>query len=374
MKRFIFIFVSLLASSIAFAQAEDQELINQENIQTKTEDGIRIKDLARIEGIRSNQLLGYGIVVGLQGTGDQRSKLALKSMQHLLTNLGQEPTGSLEFKNVAAVLVTAEIPPFAKKGDRVSVVVSSIGDAKSLEGGVLVQTLLQAGNGDVYAVAQGALLSASHEKKQADQPRNVAVVPSGALIEKDLAENSLANRQIRIQLKDFDFTTLTRLHLAIASLQEKEVASGSEAWKDTKVGIEGGSVVITMPEKFEPIPLLSKIENLRVKPSYKARVVINQRTGTVVFGGEIQIDKVAISRPVTEKGQYRLKKQEAYQGIYVRSPNTVNQNDSVYNIEASSVDELTKALNQLGVTVSDIISILEALRDSGALHAEVVVL
>ena len=129
-----------------------------------------------------------------------------------------------------------------------------------------------------------------------------------------------------------------------------------------------------MPEKFEPIPLLSKIENLKVKPSYKARVVINQRTGTVVFGGEIQIDKVAISRPVTEKGQYRLKRQEAYQGIYVRSPNNVNQNDSVYNIEASSVDELTKALNQLGVTVNDIISILEALRDSGALHAEVVVL
>lgn len=374
MKRFIFIIVSLLVSSIVFGQAEEQEPINEENLHTKIEEGIRIKDLARIEGIRSNQLLGYGIVVGLQGTGDQRSKLALKSMQHLLANLGQEPTGSLEFKNVAAVLVTAEIPPFAKKGDRVSVVVSSIGDAKSLEGGVLVQTLLQAGNGDVYAVAQGALLSANHEKKQADQPRNVAVVPSGALIEKDLSENSLANRQIRIQLKDFDFTTLTRLHSAIASLQEKEVASGSEAWKDTKVGIEGGSVVITMPEKFEPIPLLSKIENLKVKPSYKARVVINQRTGTVVFGGEIQIDKVAISRPVTEKGQYRLKRQEAYQGIYVRSPNNVNQNDSVYNIEASSVDELTKALNQLGVTVNDIISILEALRDSGALHAEVVVL
>ncbi|MBW7856913.1 MAG: flagellar basal body P-ring protein FlgI [Leptonema sp. (in: Bacteria)] len=374
MKRFIFIFVSLLASSIVFGQVEDQEPIDQENIQTKIEEGIRIKDLARIEGIRSNQLLGYGIVVGLQGTGDQRSKLALKSMQHLLTNLGQEPTGSLEFKNVAAVLVTAEIPPFAKKGDRVSVVVSSIGDAKSLEGGVLVQTLLQAGNGDVYAVAQGALLSASHEKKQVDQPRNVAVVPSGALIEKDLTENTLANRQIRIQLKDFDFTTLTRLHSAITSLQDQETKSGSEAWKDTKVGIEGGSVVITMPEKFEPVPLLSKIENLKVKPSYKARVVINQRTGTVVFGGEIQIDKVAISRPVTDKGQYRLKRQEAYQGIYVRSPNTVNQNDSVYNIEASSVDELTKALNQLGVTVSDIISILEALRDSGALHAEVVVL
>jgi flagellar P-ring protein precursor FlgI len=332
------------------------------------EKGIRIKDLARIDGVRSNQLLGYGIVIGLQGTGDQRSKLALRSMQNLLANLGQDASSNLELKNVAAVLVTAEIPPFAKKGDRITVVVSSIGDAKSLDGGVLVQTPLQAGNGELYAVAQGPLLSAAREGRSNDSPKNVAVVPGGALIEKDLRETTLADRRLRVQLRDFDFTTLSRVHQAILPLTQEEALKGMEA------KIEGGSVLVTLPENVEPIGLLSRIENLRVQPSYKARVVINQRTGTIVFGGDVRIDPVAVSRPPTGNGRFRLQRQEAYQGIYVRSPGGQQKDETVQHIEASSVAELVAALNKLGAGVRDIISILEALRDSGALHAEVVIL
>ncbi|EHQ04933.1 flagellar basal body P-ring protein FlgI [Leptonema illini] len=332
------------------------------------EKGIRIKDLARIDGVRSNQLLGYGIVIGLQGTGDQRSKLALRSMQNLLANLGQDASSNLELKNVAAVLVTAEIPPFAKKGDRITVVVSSIGDAKSLDGGVLVQTPLQAGNGELYAVAQGPLLSAAREGRSNDSPKNVAVVPGGALIEKDLRETTLADRRLRVQLRDFDFTTLSRVHQAILPLTQEETLKGMEA------KIEGGSVLVTLPENVEPIGLLSRIENLRVQPSYKARVVINQRTGTIVFGGDVRIDPVAVSRPPSGNGRFRLQRQEAYQGIYVRSPGGQQKDETVQQIEASSVAELVGALNKLGAGVRDIISILEALRDSGALHAEVVIL
>ena len=330
--------------------------------------GIRIKDLARIDGVRSNQLLGYGIVIGLQGTGDQRSKLALRSMQNLLANLGQDTSSNLELKNVAAVLVTAEIPPFAKKGDRITVVVSSIGDAKSLDGGVLVQTPLQAGNGELYAVAQGPLLSAAREGRSNDSPKNVAVVPGGALIEKDLRETTLADRRLRVQLRDFDFTTLSRVHQAILPLTQEETLKGMEA------KIEGGSVLVTLPENVEPIGLLSRIENLRVQPSYRARVVINQRTGTIVFGGDVRIDPVAVSRPPSDNGRFRLQRQEAYQGIYVRSPGGQQKDETVQQIEASSVAELVAALNKLGAGVRDIISILEALRDSGALHAEVVIL
>lgn len=347
----------------------ERRAVDDKTAETPSEDkGIRIKDLARIDGVRSNQLLGYGIVIGLQGTGDQRSKLALRSMQNLLANLGQDASSNLELKNVAAVLVTAEIPPFAKKGDRITVVVSSIGDAKSLDGGVLVQTPLQAGNGELYAVAQGPLLSAAREGRSNDSPKNVAVVPGGALIEKDLRETTLADRRLRVQLRDFDFTTLSRVHQAILPLTQEETLKGMEA------KIEGGSVLVTLPENVEPIGLLSRIENLRVQPSYKARVVINQRTGTIVFGGDVRIDPVAVSRPPSGNGRFRLQRQEAYQGIYVRSPGGQQKDETVQHIEASSVAELVAALNKLGAGVRDIISILEALRDSGALHAEVVIL
>lgn len=347
----------------------ERRAVDDKSVETSSEEkGIRIKDLARIDGVRSNQLLGYGIVIGLQGTGDQRSKLALRSMQNLLANLGQDASSNLELKNVAAVLVTAEIPPFAKKGDRITVVVSSIGDAKSLDGGVLVQTPLQAGNGELYAVAQGPLLSAAREGRSNDSPKNVAVVPGGALIEKDLRETTLADRRLRVQLRDFDFTTLTRVHQAILPLTQEETLKGMEA------KIEGGSVLVTLPENVEPIGLLSRIENLRVQPSYKARVVINQRTGTIVFGGDVRIDPVAVSRPPSGNGRFRLQRQEAYQGIYVRSPGGQQKDETVQQIEASSVAELVAALNKLGAGVRDIISILEALRDSGALHAEVVIL
>lgn len=349
------------SSTIAPTAAETDE----EPGTQKKDEGIRLKDMARLEGVRSNQLLGYGLVIGLSGTGDTRSRLALRSLQNLLGNLGQTQTpASLELKNIAAVLVTAEIPPFARKGDRISVVVSSIGDAKSLDGGMLVQTPLLGGNNETYAVAQGPLMMGT-EARSSDSGKNLAVVPGGGLIEKDLKESSLSDRRFRVQLRDFDFTTLTRVLEAMEPV--KKDVPGLQA------AIEGGSVVVTLPEKVEAVPILARIESLRIKPSYKARIVINQKTGTVVFGGDVRIDPVAVTRGPGSK-ELKMKRQEAYQGIYVRSPGAAKEGEVVSQLQAGNVAELVDALNRLGAASREIISILESLRDSGALHAEVVIL
>lgn len=328
-----------------------------------SEEGVRLKDLARIQGVRTNQLLGYGIVVGLPGTGDSRSTLASTSIQNLLGNLGQTFSESeLRARNIAAVIVTAEIPPFARKGDRINVTVSSIGDAKSLENGVLIQTPLQAGNNQIYAVAQGVISATDRRMSQSDKGKTVGVVLNGAMVEKDLQEDLFQNREIRIQLRSFDFTTLDRVHKKVQS-----------TFPELKAAIDGSSVVITVPENQEPVAWIAKVEQLRVQPSYPARVVINERTGTIVMGGDIRVDPVAISR-----GGIQLQidaSREAYQGIYVAPPAGEGASrETTKEFSGASIAEIVEALNEMGASVQDIISILEALRDSGALHAELVVM
>ncbi|MEQ8352356.1 MAG: flagellar basal body P-ring protein FlgI [Leptospiraceae bacterium] len=327
------------------------------------EKGVRLKDLARIQGVRTNQLLGYGIVVGLPGTGDTRSTLASTSIQNLLGNLGQNfSEKELRARNIAAVIVTAEIPAFARKGDRINVTVSSIGDAKSLENGVLIQTPLQAGNDTIYAVAQGVISATDRRNQNDDAGRTVGVVLNGAMVEKDLQESLFKSREIRIQLKSFDFTTLDRVHKKVQS-----------SFPELKAAIDGSSVVITVPENEEPVSWIAQVEQLRVEPSYPARVVINERTGTIVMGGEIRVDPVAISR-----GGIQLQinsSREAYQGVYVAPPaGNEKARETTREFSGASIAEIVEALNEMGATVQDIISILEALRDSGALHAELVVM
>ena len=343
-----------LFSGIADTRAEEP---------ASKEEGVRLKDLARIQGVRTNQLIGYGLVVGLPGTGDTRSTLASTSIQNLLGNLGQNfSEKELRARNIAAVIVTAEIPAFARKGDRINVTVSSIGDAKSLENGVLIQTPLQAGNDKIYAVAQGVISATDRRNKNDDAGRTVGVVLNGAMVEKDLQESLFQSREIRIQLKSFDFTTLDRVHKKVQS-----------AFPELKAGIDGSSVVITVPENEEPVAWIARVEQLRVQPSYPARVVINERTGTIVMGGEIRVDPVAISR-----GGIQLQinaSREAYQGVYVAPPaGNEKARETTQEFSGASIAEIVEALNEMGATVQDIISILEALRDSGALHAELVVM
>ncbi|MCB1138007.1 MAG: flagellar basal body P-ring protein FlgI [Leptospiraceae bacterium] len=327
------------------------------------EEGVRLKDLARIQGVRTNQLLGYGIVVGLPGTGDSRSKLASTSIQNLLGNLGQTFSESeLQARNIAAVIVTAEIPPFARKGDRINVTVSSIGDAKSLENGVLIQTPLQAGNDLIYAVAQGVISATDRRGRDDDKGKTVGVVLNGAMVERDLQETLFKDREIRIQLRSFDFTTLDRVHKKVQA-----------SFPELKASIDGSSVVITVPENEEPVAWIAKVEQLRVEPNYPARVVINERTGTIVMGGDIRVDPVAISR-----GGIQLQidaSREAYQGVYVAPPaGNEKARETTREFSGAFITEIVEALNEMGASVQDIISILEALRDSGALHAELVVM
>ena len=332
--------------------------------QQKKDDGVRLKDLARIQGVRTNQLIGYGIVVGLPGTGDTRSTLASTSIQNLLGNLGQTfSEAELKAQNIAAVIVTAEIPPFARKGDRINVTVSSIGDAKSLESGVLIQTPLQAGNNEIYAVAQGVISATDRTPRRNDKGKTVGVVLNGAMVERDLQEDLFQNRQVRIQLRTFDFTTLDRV-------QQKVM----ESFPQLKPAIDGSSVVFTVPEKEEPVSWIAKVEQLRVQPNYPARVVINERTGTIVMGGDIRVDPVAISRGGVQL-EIDAARKEAYQGVYVAPPaENGKPQETTREFSGASISEIVEALNEMGASVKDIISILEALRDSGALHAELVVM
>lgn len=351
----------LFALSVIVAMPADFRA--EEPAPQSDEEGVRLKDLARIQGVRTNQLLGYGIVVGLPGTGDTRSTLASTSIQNLLGNLGQNfSEKELRARNIAAVIVTAEIPPFARKGDRINVTVSSIGDAKSLENGVLVQTPLQAGNDQIYAVAQGPISATDRRNKNDDAGKTVGVVLNGAMVEKDLQESLFQNREIRIQLRSFDFTTLDRVHKKVQS-----------TFPELKATIDGSSVVITVPENQEPVSWIARVEQLRVEPNYPARVVINERTGTIVMGGDIRVDPVAISR-----GGVQLQinaSREAYQGVYVAPPaGNEKAKQTTQEFSGASIAEIVEALNEMGASVQDIISILEALRDSGALHAELVVM
>jgi len=339
----------------------------------KKDEGVLLKDLARISGVRTNQLLGYGLVVGLPGTGDTRSTLAAESIQNLLGNLGQKlDRKTLNARNIAAVLVTAELPPFSKRGDRVNVTVSSIGDAKSLEGGVLVQTPLYGGNNQIYGVSQGVITTGSSGEGSRKNSSNttVGIVMNGGSIEKEITSSFVENRIVKISLNNFDFATLNETKNKIKAL-----------FPATDPRVEGGSLVVAVPQDKEPVEFIAEVEAIRINPQQRARVVINERTGTIVMGGDIHVDPVAVTRGgmdliVTGGGS---SKTPETMGIHVPTGDGGKDGgkkapESTKELKAASVQEIISALNSLGVGVKDIISILQALKDSGALHAELIVI
>ncbi len=335
-------------------------------------EGVRLKDMARIIGMRSNQLLGYGIVVGLPGTGDSRSKLASESIQNLLGTLGQklESSGS-QTRNIAAVLVTAELPPFARRGDKVNVTVSSIGDARSLEGGVLVQTPLVGGNNEVYAVAQGVVTTggqAAAGSNSTSQRRTVGSVMNGAHIEKEVAANFLDNRRLRVTLLNFDFATLNQALIMI-----------KKTFPTANAVVEEGSITVTVPEGNDPVSFIAILEEIRVVPRYNARVVINERTGTIVMGGDVRVDPVSVSRGgmqiiVTGANRAAASGNTGTSTAQSGSAAAKAQAGESREFSGTSISEIIESLNQMGATVRDIIAILEALKQAGALHAELIVI
>lgn len=310
----------------------------------------RLKDIASIRGVRENQLIGYGIVVGLKGTGDGKSEYMSKSVVRMLDKLGVKlDSNDFQSKNVAAVVVTASLPAFAKAGNPVDVTVSSLGEASSLQGGTLLQTPLRAANEQVFAVAQGTVIVGSETK---DAHLTAGRIPNGAMIEKDVQADFSERKMFRLTLHNPDFTTAARAALTI----NKELGGQYASAKDA------GTIDIVTPYAYENrgVELLATIESINVNPDGKAVVVVNEKTGTVVIGDKVRISKVAIS----------------HGSLSVKVGDGKDATDAKVAVLEGGVQvgDLVQALNKLGVSPKDLISILQSIKAAGALHGELDIL
>lgn len=341
---------------------------------------IRVKDLADIEGVRSNQLIGYGLVVGLNRTGDrvQQNIYARQTLQNLLERMGiSAESAGLKPENIATVLVTASLPAFARPGSKIDVTVSSIGDAKSLQGGTLILTPLKGIDGQVYAVAQGPLsiggISAggSGNSVEINHP-TVGRLPNGANVERTVPAELAANNQLTLVLRNEDFSTAARLNEAI----NKKFGSG------TAKALDGRNLDVFLPASYSDnrVGFIAELESLRVTPDKVAKIVINERTGTIVMGSDVRISSVAISQggvtirigtefDVVQPGP--LSKGET--AIVPSTTVEVKEKKpaSVVLADGASVDEVVRGLRTVGVSARDIISILQAIKSSGALNADI---
>lgn len=342
---------------------------------------LRIKDLVEFDGVRGNDLVGYGLVVGLPGTGDgiRNSPFTEEALANLLERLGINVNGEqFRPKNVAAVLVTAELPPFARAGRRIDVSVSAVGDAGSLRGGTLIMTPLNAADGRIYAVAQGPVLAGgvSVDGEAASITRGVptgGVIPDGARVELEIDFEMAELRDLRLALRDPDFTTASRIAQAI----NRGLGANAARMQDS------GTVVIDAAQVSVAgvAETIARIENIRVKKEQVARVVIDQRSGTIVLGEDVRISRVAIAQ-----GDLTLRVRETPvvsqpspfgEGETVVVPRTeVGIDEQVDHMaivqESISLADLVGGLNALGVSTRQMIDILSAVKAAGALHAEFV--
>jgi flagellar P-ring protein precursor FlgI len=340
---------------------------------------VRIKDIADIKGVRQNQLVGYGLVVGLDGTGDSDdATFTIQSLSSLLEKMGVTvQPDELEVENVAAVMVTADLPPFARVGSRIDVLVSSIGDADNLQGGTLLFTPLKAANGQVYAVAQGpvstggfAASGGSGDRVQKNFP-TVGRVVGGASVEKEISSNFNLKHTLTLALRQPDFTTASRVAAAINRAFYDQLARTQDA----------GTIWVKIPETYlgDTVQFVTLIESLGVTPDSVSKVVINERTGTVIMGENVRIATIAIAH-----GNLSIQineTQEVTQPLpFSEGVTTVTPESEVLIKEGSnplflvksgvSIGEVVKALNALGVSPRDLIAIFQALKAAGALQAE----
>ena len=351
--------------------------------QLATAGPVRIKDLVEFDGVRGNDLVGYGLVVGLDGTGDglRNAPFTEDIMTNILERLGVNVTGEqFRPKNVAAVFVTATLPPFSRSGSQIDVTISAIGDAKSLLGGTLIMTPMNAADGQIYAVAQGTVIAggsvAEGEGARVTQGVPTAgVIPSGARVEREIDFELSSLTDMRLALRDADFTTATRIEQAINSDFGRRVATMQDS----------GTVSLNVPlTRMRSVAhALGRIENITVEPERKARVVVDQRSGTIVMGDDVRISRVAVSQ-----GNLTLRVQEQplvvqpnpfAEGETVVVPRTAVdiQDDEGTGLaeipDGASLSEVVAGLNALGVAPRDMIDILKSIKAAGALHAEFVV-
>jgi len=342
---------------------------------------VRIKDIADIRGVRQNQMVGYGLVVGLEGTGDSDDALfTTQSLSSLLEKMGVtvQPSDIDDVENVAAVMVTADLPPFASLGSRLDVLVSSIGDAENLQGGTLLFTPLRAADGNVYAVAQGpvstggfAVSGNSGDQVQKNFP-TVGRVVGGALVEKELHSNFNEKNVLTLALKTPDFTTASRVAQAINRAFYNQLARTENA----------GSIRVTVPENYRgnAVQFVTMIESLGVTPDMVSKVVVNERTGTVIMGENVRIATIAIAHgnlsiQINESQDVSQPLPFSPGGQTVVTPESEivvqEGKNPIFLVESGvSIGEVVKALNALGVSPRDLIAIFQALRAAGALQAE----
>lgn len=312
----------------------------------------RLKDIASIRGVRENQLIGYGIVVGLKGTGDGKSEFTSKSLGRMLDKLGVKlENQSVESKNAAAVIVTANLPAFGKAGNPLDVTVSAIGDSSSLEGGTLLQTPLRAANEQVYAVAQGTISIGGDGKNSFT---TVGRVPNGGIIERDVSSDFSSRKMFRLTLHNPDFITASRSVLTI----NRELGGQYASAKD------GGTIDIVTPFAYEGrgVELLATIEAIEINPDQKAKVVINEKTGTVIIGERVKVSRIAIAH-----GNLSVK-------VMTKDSKTPIEQKVAVLDSGVSVGDLVQALNKLGVSPKDLITLLQSIKAAGALHGELEIL
>ncbi len=345
----------------------------------------RIKDLATIQGVRNNQLLGYGLVVGLDGSGDKvsSSPFTQQSLRSMLTQLGivVPPNVNLNPKNVAAVTVHADLPPFSKPGQQIDVTVSSIGDAKSLRGGSLLMTPLKGIDGQVYAVAQGNLVVGGLSSEGADGSKVTINIPSsgrvpgGATVERSVPTPFGQDAMLTLNLKQSDFTTVQRVTEAI----NKTIGAG------TAIAVDATSVKVNAPKNpGQRVGFVSMIENLQVDPADAiARVIVNSRTGTVVINSTVRVSPAAVSHgsltvTISENPQVSQPNPLANGQTVVTPQSDVAVSESGSRMfvfdPGVTLDTVVRAVNQVGAGPSDLVAILEALKQAGALHADLVVI
>ncbi|MEP4195202.1 MAG: flagellar basal body P-ring protein FlgI [Aliishimia sp.] len=344
---------------------------------------VRIKDLVNFDGVRGNDLVGYGLVVGLNGTGDglRNAPFTEEIMSNILERLGVNVTGEqFRPKNVAAVFVTTTLPPFSRAGSQIDVTVSAIGDAKSLLGGTLIMTPLNAADGEIYAVAQGTIIAggAVAEGDGATVTQGVPTsgsIPSGARVEREVDFDLQSLEDVRLALRETDFTTAARIEDAINSTFGRRVA----------LMLDAGTVLLDIDATRLPsvAHVISRIENITVQPELPARVIVDQRSGTIVMGQDVRISRVAVSQ-----GNLTLRIEEAplaiqpnpfAEGEVIVLPRTEAEIEEEPGIglaeirEGTNLSEVIAGLNALGVAPRDMIDILKSIKAAGALHAEFIV-
>jgi len=358
---------TLLAASSPFAQAE------------------RIKDLAQIQGVRTNQLVGYGLVVGLDSTGDQTSQapFTVQSLTNMLAQLGitVPTTVTPQLKNVAAVAVHAVLPPFVKPGQTIDITVNSIANAKSLRGGSLLVTPLKGLDGQIYAIAQGNLIVSGFGVEGTDGSKLTVNVPSsgripnGATVERTVPSQILQGDSVILNLNDPDFTTATRLAASVNRGMGDDIATI----------MDGGSVKVRAPiDTTQRVAFISTMENLQVEPgSAAAKVIINSRTGTVVISSNVIVTPAAVSHgslSVTIKEEQTVSQPAPFSKgqTAVVSNSTIKVDEGGKRMflfkPGVELEQIVRAVNDVGAAPSDLVAILEALREAGALQAELIVI